>query len=68
MRHYASQFHILPWVNACLACVLNVKELVGTFNQEKTAAGAFSCDCKTSCNLREPLFEALVTTYPVQGA
>ena len=47
---------------------LNVKELVGTFNQEKAAAGAFSCDCKTLCNLREPLFEALVTTYPVQGA
>ena len=34
------QFHVyLPWVNTCLAhcfnSVLNVKVLVGTFNQEK---------------------------------
>ena len=26
----------------CLACVLNVKVLLGTFNQEKALGGAFS--------------------------
>ena len=43
------QFHVyLPWVNACLAqclnSVLNVKVLVGAFNQE--------IDCEIFANLR----------------
>ena len=43
----ASQFHVyLPRVNAhlawCLNSVLNVKALVGAFNQEKALVGAFS--------------------------
>ena len=41
-----SEFHIyLEWVNAhlqkCLNRFLNVKTLVGTFNQEKALVGAF---------------------------
>ena len=43
----ASQFHVyLQWVNAslalCLNRVLNVKAVVGAFNQEKALVGAFS--------------------------
>ena len=41
-----SQFHVyLQWVNTCLACLnsgLNVKALVGVFNQENALVGAFS--------------------------
>ena len=42
-----SEFHIyLEWVSAhlrkCLNRFLNVKTLVGTFNQEEDLAGAFS--------------------------
>ena len=37
---------LTPWVNArivhCLNRVLNVKALVGAFNQEKALVGAFS--------------------------
>ena len=56
-----SQFHIcLPWVKACLEwclnSVLNVKALVGAFNQEKALVGAFS----VITNLRMELFQALV--------
>ena len=36
-------------VNARLACVLNVKALVGAFNQEKALVGAFSVIVKTGC-------------------
>ena len=48
------QFHVdLPWVNTCLAhcfnSVLNVKVLVGTFNQEKALVWAFSVIVKTDC-------------------
>ena len=58
------QFHIyLQWVNArlelCLNSVLNVKELLGAFNLSR----ALIRDCKTSRNLREPWFEALVRTW-----
>ena len=49
----------VPWVNArlaeCLNSVLNVKALVGAFNQEKALVGAFSVIVKSSCtsdNLR----------------
>ena len=35
----------LLWVNS----VLNVKALVGTFNQEKALVGAFSVIVKTDC-------------------
>ena len=46
----ASQFHnYLPWVNSRLAClILNVKALVGAFNQKKALVGAFSAIVKTS--------------------
>ena len=48
----ASKFYVhLPWVNICLALclnsVLNVKALVGTFNQEKALVGAFSLIVKS---------------------
>ena len=48
----ASQFHIyIPWFNAhlayCLNSALNVKALVGAFNQEKALVGAFSVIVKT---------------------
>ena len=63
----ASQFHIyLLWVNICLAwclnSVLNVKALVGTFNQEKAPVGAFSVIVKSLRSFIEPLFQALVLT------
>ena len=49
-----TQLHVyLPWVNACLAkclnSVLNVKVLVGTFNQEKTLV--ILCDYEIFVNL-----------------
>ena len=47
LRLSVSQMHVyLPGVNGylaqCLNSVLNVKALVGTFNQEKALVGAFS--------------------------
>ena len=55
------QFHIdLPWLNACLACVFNVKALVGTFNQEKILVGAFFVIVKYQRTFVQPSFEALV--------
>ena len=52
--------HELSWVNACLAkclnIVLNVKALIGAFNQEKALVVAFS----VMTNLRMELFQALV--------
>ena len=41
---------------ASLKCIINVKMLVGAFNQEKALLGASS----VIVNLREPSFEALV--------
>ena len=41
-----------------LDSVLNVKDLVGAFNQEKVLVGAFS----VITNLRMDLFEALLRT------
>ena len=57
IRHYANQFQVyLPWVNVwlvlCLHSVLNVKVLVGAFNQEK----ALLRDYEPLCG---PSFEAL---------
>ena len=53
-------------VNACLGqclnSVLNVKALVGTFNQEKALVGAFcKCEnlCKPSLNIRFNLKKVL---------
>ena len=50
------------WVNArlayCLNSVLNVKALVGAFNQEKALEGAFTVIVKT-----EGLFAALVVAH-----
>ena len=59
----ASQFHVyLPWVQCCLAqclnSVLNLKALVGAFNQEKALIGAFS----VITNLRMELFQTLLRT------
>ena len=51
----ASQFHIYFYhgVNNCLAkflnCVLNVKVLVGAFDQEKALVEAFSVIVRTDC-------------------
>ena len=39
--------------------VLNVKGLVGTFNQEKALVGAFSLIVKSSGTFRNPSFQAL---------
>ena len=62
----AFQFHVyILWVYNCLACflnsVLNVKALVGAFNQEKALVGAFSVIVKP---VVEPMdhFTALVRT------
>ena len=52
---------ISRWINACLYClnsVLNVKAVIGAFNQEKALVGAFS----VITNLRMELFEALVNS------
>ena len=44
IRHYANQpAHLAQ----CLNSVLNVKALVGAFNQEKALVGAFSVIVKT---------------------
>ena len=37
------------WLAWCLNSVLNLKALVGAFNQEKALVGAFSVIVKTSC-------------------
>ena len=39
----------------CLKSVLNVKSLVGTFNQEKALVGAFSVIAKTNCETDDRL-------------
>ena len=57
-----SQFHVyLPWLNTwfekCLNSVLNVKALIGTFNQEKAIVEDFSVIVQSSRELREPPFE-----------
>ena len=45
-----SQFHFyLPWGQRRFNSVLNVKALVGAFNQEKALVGAFSVIVKTGC-------------------
>ena len=46
------------WLALCLNSVLNVKEVVAAFNQEKALVGAFS----VIMNLQMDLFEALVYT------
>ena len=58
-----SNFHIyLLWDNShlakCLNSVLNVKALVGVFNQEKALVGAFSVDVQNRS------FEALNAAVP----
>ena len=40
-----------------------MKALVGTFNQEKALVRGLLRDCKTSRNLQESSFKALVTMY-----
>ena len=55
-----SQFHVyLPWLNTwfekCLNSVLNVKALIGTFNQEKALGEGRALllrDCEIFANLR----------------
>ena len=42
--------------------VLNVKALVGAFNQEKALVGAFSVIAKSSGTFGKPSFEALLST------
>ena len=72
----ASQFHVyLPSVNACLAkcphSVLNVKTIVGTFNQVKALVGKYSantreCECGdyTATHLAPVVPSASVPTLP----
>ena len=66
----ASQFHIyLPWVNArleeCLISVLNVKVLVGAFNQEKALVGAFFVIVKTGCGTDGSFYST--NSFPQKG-
>ena len=48
---------------SCLNSVLNVKAVVGAFNQEKALIGAFS----VITNFRMELFKALVRTRRSRG-
>ena len=43
-----------------------MKLLVGAFNKEKVPVGAFLSDCKTSTNLRQPSFQALLSSVQLQ--
>ena len=43
----------------CLNSILNVKALVGAFNQEKALVGAFSMIVKSSRTFVKPSFQAL---------
>ena len=57
-----TQFHVyLPWGHKCFNSVLNVKALVGAFNQEKALVGALSMIVQP---VVEPMdrFAALVDT------
>ena len=67
---FASASHITSTycgVNArlakCLNSVLNVKALVGTFNQEKVLVGAFSVIVKTNCETDGSSAALDVTAY-----
>ena len=57
---YLSIFYVYSW-HEWVNSVLNVKVLVGAFNQEKAIVAAFSVIVKSSRNLLEPSFQALVT-------
>ena len=67
-RHYANQTN-----NQHLHSVLNVKALVGAFNQEKALVGAFSVIMKTSCGTdgsicgtnKDESFEIFITLHAV---
>ena len=48
----------IPGLNS----VLNVKAIVGAFNQEKTLVGAFSVIVKSLPKIRGPSFEVLLQT------
>ena len=56
MSTYSGVNVCLAW---CLNSVLNVKVLVGAFNQEKALVGAFSVIVKT---VVEPLYTALIVS------
>ena len=56
-----SQFHVyLQFLDTCLAkclnSVLNVKAVVGAFNQEKALEEAFSVIVKTDCGTDESFY------------
>ena len=56
-----STYHgVKVFLTLCLNSVLNVKALVGAFNQERALVGAFSVIVKTECETNS--FTALVTT------
>ena len=65
----ASKFHVyLPWgQRPCLNSVLNVKALVGAFNQEKALVGAFSMIVKTDCETDGALHSTIVKCYNFPG-
>ena len=46
-EHFTITKNKVP-TRACLKCILNVKMLVGAFNQEKALLGAFSVIVKSS--------------------
>ena len=56
-----------PFSIVCLNSVLNVKVLVGAFNQEKALVGAFSVIVKSGCPVVEPMehYTALVVAEAV---
>ena len=66
------QFHIyLPLVNARMSLchsVLNVKGLVGTFNQEKALVGAFSVIVTTDWSFAALYSSYIFTFSPVSRA
>ena len=62
-----TQFHIyLPWGQHPFSSVLNVKALVGAFNQEK-ALGAFSVVVKTGCGTDGSICGTSQLSGPVQS-
>ena len=50
------------WLALCLNSVLNVKTLVGAFNQEKALVGAFSVIVKTDCETDGSLHSTILDT------
>ena len=52
----------------CLNSVLNVKALIGTFNQEKALVGAFSVIVKSDCGTDGSLYSTTYLSVPGEHA